>query len=184
METQSPTPTTGAVMTTLANQPDSNFPSNGDSGSNIFSAKNDPDSGNKQSSGVVAFRYYFLLLGVVIVILAILLWLLHRRKKRQRAQLQQGGTRALARDLEGWQGAQALMHGTYRPHNAVPVHREEGLDENGEAPPPYQPKTEATVEDVAIPLRTLQRDPGERSQPPQYDEESQASPRPDTRPQP
>lgn len=58
------------------------------------------------------------------------------------------------------------MHGRY--HAAGRVRREEGLDENGDAPPPYQPKGEVGVHVVgsggddrggpAIPLRAVVRE--------------------------
>lgn len=62
--------------------------------------------------------------------------------------------------------------------------REEGLNENGEAPPPYEPpKSEAAVvvdertglprdstSGVAIPMRTLSRDGAGTHQPPDYHE--------------
>jgi hypothetical protein len=87
----------------------------------------------------------------------------------------------LARDLEGWQTTHRLMHGRYRANGAVTVQRDEGLDEHGEAPPPYQPKTEGAAADVTIPLRTLPREEVARSQPPQYDESPQTDLNPGVR---
>ncbi|KAI4951829.1 hypothetical protein J4E86_007245 [Alternaria arbusti] len=48
------------------------------------------------------------------------------------------------------------------------IHRRKGLDERGEAPPPYQPKSEVSSTTIAIPLRILPADGSERSLPPQY----------------
>ena len=107
------------------------------------------------------------------------------------------GQDALARDLDGWVNTRRWMHGAWR-HNqtAAFVRREEGLNEHGEAPPPYQPKSEVTVgqEDagtaqdsasgLTIPLRTLSRDAIEGSRPPEYEErvnrEGSSNVRPDT----
>ena len=63
-----------------------------------------------------------------------------RRKKRKAAQLRSHGQRALARDVEGFRAR--LGRGWPAVVNAGPITREErddGLDERGEAPPPYVP---------------------------------------------
>jgi hypothetical protein len=68
------------------------------------------------------------------------------------------------------------MHGRYGRYPAsAQVRREEGLNEHGEAPPPYEPKNEVTVgavqtpgSGVAVPLRAFTRDGGDLA-PPGYD---------------
>lgn len=90
------------------------------------------------------------------------------------------GQNALARDMEGWINTRRWFHGARR-HNqtAAFVRREEGLNEHGEAPPPYEPKSDATViqnpseprddaSGLAIPLRSLSRDDIEQALPPGY----------------
>ncbi|KAF1831951.1 hypothetical protein BDW02DRAFT_571522 [Decorospora gaudefroyi] len=133
-------------------------------------AVDDFDDGFEESHlpDASAFNYYFLLLAVLVVLVALLLWFIHRCKTRQRERLRRGGEQALARDLDGWTDTRRLLHGRYRHNDAVFVHNDEGLDDHGEAPPPYQPKTAATTADVTIPLRALPRDEIERSRPPQY----------------
>lgn len=92
------------------------------------------------------------------------------------------GQNALARDLDGWINTRRWFHGTWR-HNqtAAFVRREEGLNEHGEAPPPYRPKSDVTVTQgqegthdpasgLTIPLRTLSRDDIEQNRPPEYRE--------------
>lgn len=110
------------------------------------------------------FNYYFLFLALFAVLIATLLWWLHLRRKRQKQQRRLSGQHALARDVEGWAGARRFMHGRYgRFHTSTRVRHIEGLDEHGEAPPPYQPKDEVTVEarqdvsGLAVPLRTMAR---------------------------
>jgi hypothetical protein len=78
------------------------------------------------------------------------------------------------------------MHGAWR-HNQAPaiIRREDGLDEQGEAPPPYQSKDEATValsgitqdpaSGLTIPLRTLSRESTEQMRPPDYQESNESS---------
>jgi hypothetical protein len=122
------------------------------------------------------FNYYFLFLAAFGVSLAAALWWLHQKRKRRKQQLRLSGQRALARDLEGWAGTRRLMHGRYGRHYAsAHTMRVEGLDEHGEAPPPYHPKHNVTIRavpdpgnDVAIPLRTLKREDSDRRQPPEY----------------
>ncbi|ORY07671.1 hypothetical protein BCR34DRAFT_452086, partial [Clohesyomyces aquaticus] len=126
------------------------------------------------------FNYYFLFLAVFGVLVAISLWWIHRRRKRRKEQMRLSGQHALARDLDGWVNTRRWMHGGWRHNQSGFVRREEGLDEHGEAPPPYEPKGETSVAvgganstgegtaDISIPLRTLQRDDIERSRPPEY----------------
>jgi hypothetical protein len=126
------------------------------------------DDEEVSDSDAYAFNYYFLLLAVFAFFVAALLWYLHRRRAKKRALVRRSGQHALARDIEGWAGTRRFMHGRYRPSNAVLVRQNEGLNEHGEAPPPYQPKVDGPTVDVTIPLQTLSRDENERSHPPQY----------------
>jgi hypothetical protein len=125
------------------------------------------------------FNYYFLFLAVLGVLVGLLLWWLHWRRKQRKARMRRSGQDALARDLEGWTGTRRFYHGSYGRHQVSYVRRQEGLDEHGEAPPPYQSKSDTTVDapseqahgtasSLAIPLRTLPRDEGERARPPGY----------------
>lgn len=126
------------------------------------------------------FNYYFLFLAAFGFLVVIGLWWLHRRRRIRKEQTRRSGHNALARDLDGWVNTRRWMHGAWRHNQATTfVRREEGLNEHGEAPPPYRPKGEATVDagithdvttSLAIPLRTLPRDEAERSRPPGYEE--------------
>ncbi|KAF2468435.1 uncharacterized protein BDR25DRAFT_180463, partial [Lindgomyces ingoldianus] len=138
------------------------------------------DTTQERKEGV--FNYYFLFLAIFGLLVAVSLWLIHRRRKRRKEQMRLSGQNALARDLDGWVNTRRWMHGSWRHNQTGFVRREEGLDEHGEAPPPYEPKSETTVGQdgvstnrqpaggLAIPLRTLQRDEIERSRPPEYQE--------------
>jgi hypothetical protein len=124
---------------------------------------------------------YFLFLGLFGVLTAMFLWWIHKRRKRRKEQMRLSGRDALARDMDGWINTSRWFYGTRR-HNQTStfVRREEGLDEHGEAPPPYQPKSDVTmahtttggsqeaVVDLAIPLRTFSRDAAEPGCPPGY----------------
>ncbi|KAH7093343.1 hypothetical protein FB567DRAFT_173053 [Paraphoma chrysanthemicola] len=125
------------------------------------------------------FNYYFLFLITFAVLIAALLWWLHKQRKRRKEQMRLSGHNALSRDLEGWVGARRFMHGRYRGNQAAFRRREEGLDEHGEAPPPYQSKNEVSVShdptpaaptsnDPIVPLRVLTRE-GVGGAPPGYD---------------
>jgi hypothetical protein len=121
--------------------------------------------------GAGTFNYYFLFLAIGAVIVAISLCWRHRRKEARKQQLRLGGHQALERDIEGWAGNRRFMHGRYGQNQASARSRNgaEGLNENGEAPPPYEPKNEGMVMvEPAVPLRTLSRNEGERIQPPGY----------------
>ncbi|KAH7396920.1 hypothetical protein DE146DRAFT_58468 [Phaeosphaeria sp. MPI-PUGE-AT-0046c] len=121
-------------------------------------------------------NYYFLFLALFGVLIAAMLWWLHLRRKRQKQQQRLSGHHALARDVEGWAGARRFLHGRYgRNDDPARARLDEGLDDNGETPPPYRPKDEVTVETrqdisgIAVPLRTLARGGQDRTQPPEYD---------------
>ena len=129
---------------------------------------------------------YFLLLAVVIGLGVILYFVLHRRRKDKRARSRNVQQDALARDIEGWAGRRRWIYGGRGagPDDAA-LQPEEGLDERGEAPPPYkrtqhsedsdgvgetstrgehdpeypepQPPDDDSANELAIPLRTLSR---------------------------
>lgn len=146
-------------------------------------SNDDNDDEDHPLKGVV-FNYYFLFLALLAVLIAAGLWWLRLNKNRKKQQMRLSGQNALARDLEGWPSARRFLHGRLgRNQNPIQsrtqTRREEGLDENGEAPPPYQPKTEVAVSHepvaegehtstIAIPLRTLQRNSNEQMRPPVY----------------
>lgn len=125
------------------------------------SLTNIPQSSDTPSaSGLI--NYYFLLLAVLVVVVLVGYYFYARRRRRKIAQLRTRGQSALARDLEGWPG---WHRGRWAGGDRE---RLEGLNERGEAPPPYMPRIpqEAIIrEDVAIgvPLQNL----GE-NKPPDY----------------
>lgn len=133
-----------------------------------------------QASGEGIFHYYWLILALFGAFFAIFLWWTNRRRRRRKEQLRRSGHDALARDMEGWVNAWRWFNGTWRPYQTRTLsRREEGLNEHGEAPPPYQPKddvavTEGTlhnsVVNLPIPLRALSRDEVDVGRPPEYRE--------------
>ncbi|KAF2137237.1 uncharacterized protein K452DRAFT_302151 [Aplosporella prunicola CBS 121167] len=93
--------------------------------------------GDVPRSGVI--NLYFLFIGVVVILLLIALYLLHRRKKKRKEILQATGQAHLARDLDGWANTRRWIHGNRAPLPELAHPPVEGLNEHGEAPPPYQP---------------------------------------------
>ncbi|MCJ1365385.1 hypothetical protein MMC16_004506 [Acarospora aff. strigata] len=93
-------------------------------------------------------NYYFLLLFLLILIFLFLVWTFHRRRKQKRAASRNNRHNALARDLEGWLGNRRwVSYGGNGGRGWRDViggggggqgQRQEGLDERGEAPPPYE----------------------------------------------
>lgn len=133
----------------------------------------------------ISFNYYLLFLGVPVALIALVCFHIYRHRATQRQNYQQ----TEARYVEGWPRIRSLVRGTYGINDSViarqpeglnehvpnvDVHVEDGLNENGEAPPPYQPKVEETEAVVAISLQTLQMDETVRREtvgeqpPPQY----------------
>lgn len=122
---------------------------------------NTPQSSDvPSSSGLI--NYYFLLLAILVIVVLVGYYFYARRRRRKIARLRTRGQSALARDLEGWPG---WRRGRWAGGDRE---RLEGLNERGEAPPPYMPRMpqEAIVrEDVerGVPLQNL----GE-TKPPDY----------------
>jgi len=168
------------MLLTTAPPPFPNDPAN-HAPPQLTSIPTKPPDGSVHESTLI--NYYFLLLAPFVFLLAALFWWLRRRQKRQKELLRRRGREALARDLEGWAGTGRYMHGRYSHlQTTVYTRHSEGLDEHGQAPPPYEPKSEATahesteeVSGVTIPLRTLARDEPLRTPPPQYDVATRAS---------
>ncbi|OAG18809.1 hypothetical protein CC77DRAFT_1021706 [Alternaria alternata] len=117
----------------------------------------------------ISFNYYLLFLGVPVALIALVYFRIYRHRATQR----QNGQRTEARYVEGWPRIRSLVRGTYGINDSVvsrqpeglnehvpnvDVHVEDGPNENGEAPPPYQPKVEETEAVVAISLQALQMD--------------------------
>lgn len=148
------------------------------------SAQYDPN----QERNEKAFNYYFLILGGIVLSVALILWWIRQRKRRQKEQMRLSGQNALARDLDGWANSRRWIHGTWRQNQSTTSTRhEEGLNEQGEAPPPYQPKSSVSAADVvsgdpvldptnvrdsatglAVPMHVLSRDEFDHIRPPAY----------------
>jgi len=86
------------------------------------------------------FNYLFLLIAVLFVIgILITVWF-SRRKRRKNAEMRHNSLNALERDVENL-AVSTRSYGAwrYRLGNGGAHRAEEGLDERGEAPPPYNP---------------------------------------------
>ena len=92
---------------------------------------------NNQQSNTGILNYYFLLLGVFIIIVALVWWALVRRNKRKTVLSRNNRESALARDLGDTPAGRRWGNGRFGfTRQPGP---EEGLDERGQAPPPYMP---------------------------------------------
>ena len=123
---------------------------------------NPEDDGDK---GIL--NYYFLLLAVFIIIIIIAYWSIARRRRNRLIQLRDNQQSALARDVETWPGRRRGVGARWRnaeEDNAV----EEGLDERGEAPPPYLKEPEPAHLDAREEVE-LHNMPTQEGKPPDYD---------------
>lgn len=148
------TPSSSSILVTTP-------PDDGDSSpldNNNNTPSNPQNASDLPSSSIV--NYYFLLLALLVIVLGALLWTYHRRRKRKIARSRDGGRDALRQDLEGWNAGTGTAIGTstgprrWMPAGvgvgwrgmmglggsgaAGPRRAAEGLDERGEAPPPYE----------------------------------------------
>lgn len=129
----------------------------------LFIAAEQPQQQVQVSNRV--FNYYFLFLALLVAVVGVLLWYIHRHRKRGQEQVRLRGRHALVHDVE-----QAILRRNQPPFV-------EGLNESGEAPPPYKPKDNKTniVETaehagITIPPRVLSRDGTEHVRLPDYAE--------------
>ncbi|TID16469.1 hypothetical protein E2P81_ATG11896 [Venturia nashicola] len=176
-----------AAATTSAYRPQGsdNAPNtlqNPNAGNNVPSS--DQDDSDDPRSGLL--NYYFVFLALFICLLVMGIYFLHKRQRARKQAFRNSGENALARDLDGWTGGPRrwiVGHRREESRNTSGSREEEGLNEFGEAPPPYiqatkTPNEQERVEEgsqtqVQIPLNTLSRHESERSatgKPPEYGE--------------
>ncbi|KAL8832366.1 MAG: hypothetical protein Q9191_000323 [Dirinaria sp. TL-2023a] len=100
----------------------------------------DDGDGDDDDSPSGVLNYYFLLIAIFIIIVITAYCCISRRRRRKITQLRNNRQDALAQDLESWSGTRRwIIAGRWR--TAAPEPRvEEGLNERGEAPPPYMPQ--------------------------------------------
>ena len=119
-------------------------------------------------------NYYFLLLAIFVIVLALVYWTLARRRHQRLQASRSVQQNALAQDLQIWPGRRRGL-GRWR---AAPDNNrtEEGLDERGEAPPPYLKEPEQAHPhdngDEGVELRDMSRPQGK---PPAYGEATSRS---------
>ncbi|KAE9963728.1 hypothetical protein EG328_011079 [Venturia inaequalis] len=155
---------------------------NPNAGNNIPSP--DQDDSDDPRSGLL--NYYFVFLALFICLLIFGFYFIHKRKRARKQAFRNSGENALARDLDGWTGGPRrwiVGHRRAESRNTTVGREEEGLNEFGEAPPPYIQATkigegqeradEGPQAHVQIPLNTLSRHEFERpvtGKPPGYGE--------------
>ncbi|EPE30678.1 hypothetical protein GLAREA_03645 [Glarea lozoyensis ATCC 20868] len=131
---------TSVTPTTLFTSASSSSPS-----TSLGTPTDNSSSGwSNSSTGTHAFNYYFVIVAVAAVFFCLALLYFGKRKKQKAALMRRNSQRALAQDVAGFnlrsRGGRArnngrgFWNGTRREEDRV-----EGLDERGEAPPPYVP---------------------------------------------
>lgn len=91
-----------------------------------------PPNANPQS------QYFYVLIAVGVSLTLFCLWLAYKRRKLVKVTRDTDRQRALAQDAQGWRPSRIWQNGRGRDGavDARSMHNE-GLDERGEAPPPY-----------------------------------------------
>jgi hypothetical protein len=136
------------------------------------------------SSGLV--NYYFVFLALIVAVAGAVIFLIIRKRRRMVLRRRYSQNVALSRDLGGprhgggwtnWNPERTRRRYWQGRWRSAETSREEGLNEHGEAPPPYVPKRrsqeaerqERGENEPAVPLQTLSRD-GAGLKPPDYSE--------------
>ena len=133
-------------------------------------------SDQNTGSGSNISNYYFIIIGVAIIVVLVATWIIVRRRQRR----SNTGLDGNARDSRRWPMPMPRWRAT-----RVEPRLEEGLDERGEAPPPYipgeqdppPPGFEIAAAGGSIPLQSL-------GKPPDYDGNSSEEDLDLTRPNP
>ena len=141
-------PSSSAIPTTLQT---STFSNPSPSSSASTTPTNDPppndDDGSSSledtSSGPRTFNYYFVIVAVAALLFCLALLYFGKRKKQKAALMRRNSQRALAQDVAGFgartRGGRARNNGRNFWNTRRENESTEGLDERGEAPPPYVP---------------------------------------------
>ena len=127
-----------------------------------------PDDDNNSPDKDV-LNYYFLLLIALVLFVALMYWSLARRRHKRLLTSRSTQQSALAQDLNTWAGRR---RGPGRWRFAMREPRvEEGLNERGEAPPPYLKEPEPAHHERRNEEMELHNMSGAEGKPPDYEEE-------------
>ncbi|KAH7351127.1 hypothetical protein BKA65DRAFT_253025 [Rhexocercosporidium sp. MPI-PUGE-AT-0058] len=136
------TPSTFQTSTTPSQTPTTSPTSTQDNAS--ASTTNTADDNGRNPNGM--FNYYFIIVAIVVVLFVLTMLYIGKRKKQKAAILRSNSQQALAQDVEGLRNRFGMGRGAMRRAHAGGAgevqrtdERTEGLDERGEAPPPYRP---------------------------------------------
>ncbi|PBP20551.1 hypothetical protein BUE80_DR008666 [Diplocarpon rosae] len=90
-----------------------------------------PATGGNSSNKI--FNYYFIIVAVVFVVFLLGIMYIGQQRKQKAAMMWSGSQAALARDVDGLRARPGVTMPTRRTRHQTT----EGLDDEGEAPPPY-----------------------------------------------
>lgn len=134
----------------------------------------DGDQGKSDTVSLV--NYYFVFLALIVCFAGLAAFFMYKRKKKYGMIIRQSREGALQRDLNTWDPIRARRRYWQGRWRSTDHSQEEGLNEFGEAPPPYVPKTsdgesghQNGVNGPAVPLQTLSREQA-GLKPPDYTE--------------
>lgn len=147
--------------------------STGASASDINS-DSDSDDESSQRGYSSESQYYYIIVGVGVCLLMLIAWLAYKRRIMVKTMQQQDRQQALAQDAERWRPSRLWQSGASGRDTGGALHPE-GLNEQGEAPPPYPRQASVGgldgqhgAADLVIPLRDLSRRSDQSMKPPDY----------------
>lgn len=142
------------------------------------------DGDQGPSNTVSLVNYYFVFLALIVCFAGLAAFFMYKRKKKYGTIMRQSREGALPRDLNTWDPIRARRRYWQGRWRSAEHSREEGLNEFGEAPPPYVPKSReeeggqqngnGANELPAVPMQALSREQA-GLKPPDY-AETQAQP--------
>ena len=131
-----------------------------------------PPGNEDRDHGVL--NYYFLLLAVLVVLILVIWFAILRRQRKKALQYRNSRQDALAQDVQSWgRRYRSSGPGRWRMPGMREPRPEEGLNDRGEAPPPYMPnepeiahtRPNGEAQRQSMELRDIR---GEEMKPPEY----------------
>ena len=147
----------------------------GASGAPGFASDSAPTSATQPIDKDTGVKYYFVFVVVLLLLVVIGFWIGIHRRDKHKAQSRMSRQSALAQDLDGWPNTRRWLHGNWRSERnrdgSNVARREEGLNEHGQAPPPYQPASNSQQlhgsDGIAVPSPAFTA-PDSGPKPPEY----------------
>lgn len=130
-------PTASDNAPQLTPQPAGTSTTDPEASTTVVSSSSDQSNSNTNGSLI---NYYFIFFALLVCLVAVGLFYGWRKRRKAFQRYHSNRQQALARDVNAWDPMHSRRRYWQGRWRSGEVSREEGLNEEGEAPPPYMPK--------------------------------------------